>query len=151
MADDFEKELDRGFAAIDEMQRKLSGPVGKDVLTKSANRLADAVKRLVPVADRPVHRYDAMGKKVATYYPGNLRRSMQVLDHIDSRAVFVGYKVPPRGRARGSFQGDRVDGWYAKFVEFKDAPLRKGWDRMKGKMISEIVAEMRAAIDKMNR
>jgi thiamine biosynthesis protein ThiC len=58
-----------------------------------------------------------MGRVVATYYPGNLGMSLQVLPFNRANTkVFVGAKLARR--ATGSFgQGKRTDGYYLNMVE----------------------------------
>lgn len=71
-----------------------------------------------------------MGKKVATYYPGNLAASSQVLRFRRAKTkVYVGAKLA-KGRASGSFgRGVRTDGYYLGMVESgtKNMVGRKFW------------------------
>ena len=56
------------------------------------------------------------GNVVATYYPGNLGRSLQVMKFNRAKSkVFVGAKLART--ARGNFNGRRVDGYYLHMVE----------------------------------
>jgi hypothetical protein len=63
-----------------------------------------------------------LGKKkssqiVATYYPGNLKRSIRPMFFRNSKsAIFVGARFAPQG-STGVFKGSRVDGYYFNYVE----------------------------------
>lgn len=58
-----------------------------------------------------------MGTVVATYSPGNLARSMQVLKLRRTKsAVIVGANLT-KGSAKGNFSGMRTDGYYLHMVE----------------------------------
>jgi len=57
-----------------------------------------------------------LGNKVASYSPGNLGRSMNVLKFSRAKSkVFVGAKLARR--ATGKFTGRRTDGYYLHMVE----------------------------------
>jgi len=96
----------------------------KVILTEAAKPLLSAIQGRAPVSDKPHKRYRKSGSKrapkgagqvVATYYPGNLKRSFNVLRFRRSKAVFVGPKVSGNS---GDFRGRRADGYYAHMVEF---------------------------------
>ena len=93
----------------------------KKILRKSAKPLVRAAKANVPRSNKPTHRYKN-GKIVATYFPGNLRRSIKVLPLRRTTNVFVG---PHAKGGAGNFKGRRVDGYYAHFVE-KGTVFQKG-------------------------
>lgn len=83
-----------------------AGPVKRNLAT-AAKPLVQAVKAATPVGTKEHSRY-SRGVKVATYKPGNLKRSMQTLRFRRSKnAVFVGPKLG----------GARADGYYAHIVE----------------------------------
>lgn len=97
----------------------------KLILTEAAMPLVSAIRGRAPVSDKPHKRYKSSGgakrapkgagKVVATYYPGNLKRSFNVLRFRKSKAVFVGPRV---SGTTGDFRGRRADGYYAHMVEF---------------------------------
>lgn len=83
-----------------------SGPVKRN-LANAARPLVQAIKAATPVGTKEHSRY-SRGVKVATYKPGNLKRSMQTLRFRRAKnAVFVGPKLG----------GVRADGYYAHTVE----------------------------------
>lgn len=89
-------------------------------LRRGAAPIVSAAKANAPQSNEPHHRYKD-GRKVATYYPGNLRRSIRVLPLRRTKsAVLIGPKLARSsgGPAEGDFRGQKVDGWYAHFVEF---------------------------------
>lgn len=93
-------------------------PERQKALRDAAAVLIKAMRTRAPVSDKIVHRYSG-GRRVATYMPGNLRRSIRVLDHMrDKSAVYAGVAIQPRGGGRGIFAGNKTDGWYARFVEY---------------------------------
>jgi HK97 gp10 family phage protein len=82
---------------------------------KASPILINAIKQLAPVSDEPHSRYK--GETKITYYPGNLRRSFRNLTFRRSPAVWVGPKVDKSGTGI-EYKGNKVDGYYAHFVEF---------------------------------
>ncbi len=88
----------------------------KKAFHQAAPPIIEAAKANAPQHNAPHHRYKN-GKKVATYYPGNLRRSIQILPlRRTANAVLIGPKLG-KG-ASGEFRGRKVDGYYAHFVEY---------------------------------
>lgn len=92
--------------------------------------MAAAIESAAPRSTKPHSRYSTpkaakrlrapkgMGVKVATYYPGNLGRSIQVMKFRQAKSkVYVGAKLA-KGSAKGVFLV-RVDGYYLAIVESK--------------------------------
>jgi HK97 gp10 family phage protein len=108
--------------AIRKLQ-KVSDRVKADsntALRAGAKPIVSTAKSLAPRSKEEHYRYKD-GRKVATYYPGNLRRSIRVLPLRKTKsAVIIGPKLARSsgGPAEGQFSGNRVDGYYAHFVEF---------------------------------
>lgn len=149
---------DREILALDQRLKTIGKRVEaqrKEVLTKAAGVVRDAIKLGVPESAAPVKRYAYHGKNakksakgegtvVATYFPGNLKRAIKILIHLkDSQAVFVGPKVPRSKRGtKGTFATNaRVDGWYAGFMEFGTAH-NKGFHYMRNGLESSKAAAM---------
>lgn len=94
------------------------------ILTEAAGPLQSAIAGRAPQSDKPHQRYSTpkanrstrapkgMGVVVATYQPGNLRKSVQTLRFRRSKAVFIGPKVDKAGG------GKMPDGYYAHMVNF---------------------------------
>ena len=111
---------------INALIRKLQGlapaikKVAQSDLAEASGILVSAVQGRAPVGDKPHNRYrtakvikgirapKGSGNIVATYQPGNLKRSFKTLKFRRSEAVFVGPKVG----------GNAADGYYAHMVEF---------------------------------
>lgn len=97
------------------------------ILAEAAKPMVDAGKNAAPKSSGPHKRYAAAkggraakgkGLVAATYHPGNLGRSIQVMRFRTAKSkVFVGARFQKRGSATGDFKGRRVDGWYLHFVE----------------------------------
>lgn len=99
--------------------RKLAPTVrkaGKADLNEAAKLLESAVKGRTPVGEKAHRRYSAQkgrkagkgsGRPIATYAPGNLRKSMQRLNFRRSSAAFVGPQL----------RKETPDGYYAHMVE----------------------------------
>lgn len=80
------------------------------------------------------------GTKVATYTPGNLGRSINVLKFRMAKSkVFIGAKLV--GSAKGLFSGRRTDGYYMHFTEEGTKNMsgthwfRSSWERSKGRVV----------------
>ena len=125
-------EIDR---AVEEMMADFSKVASKldpkepsylSAMTRAAEMLRDAMRDNAPESTEPHTRYlkgkgmpRGTGKLVATYSPGNLKRSIKVFSHMsDKRNVYVGVEIQPKGKGQGVFSGDRTDGWYAAFLEY---------------------------------
>ena len=136
-------------------------------LTRAAAPLVEEIQARAPVSDAPHYRYDTpkasksirapkgSGKVVATYQPGNLERSFNVLKFRRSRAVFVGPKVD-KGGGGGVFTGGRTDGYYGQWNEF-GAPnagipprpfVRPAVEAVKGEVGQIAAAELKKAIER---
>jgi len=90
----------------------------KKALRDAGTILVKAMQSKVRVSNKVLYRY-ANKKIVAVYHPGNLRRSIRLLDHMaDSRNTYVGVQRQPKGRGKGVFAGDNADGYYARFEEY---------------------------------
>ena len=100
-------ELNTVIAKLDRLGREVQTNVKGD-LREAATIIVSSIKGAAPVGTAPHSRYSG-GKVVATYKPGNWRRSIQVLPlRRAKKAVLVG----PKSR------GGSVDGFYARFLEF---------------------------------
>lgn len=118
-------ELRKKLYAISDNAKKQS----QTAFRKAAPILIDAIQSRAPQSDAPHSRYDTpkiaghlrapngMGQIVATYTPGNLKRSFKTLVFRKSAAVYVGPKVDKRGSG-GTFTGTRTDGYYAHWMEY---------------------------------
>ena len=83
----------------------------------AAKPLIAEIQARAPVSNEEHDRYLG-GKVVATYKPGNLKRSIKTLTFRRSSAVFVGPRLN-KGGSTGTFSGNRTDGYYAHLMEFE--------------------------------
>lgn len=96
---------------------------------QAAPILISAIQARAPQSEKPHFRYDTpklaqrlrapngLGKIIATYMPGNLKRSFKTLVFRRSASIHVGPKVDKQGSG-GVFSGNRTDGYYAHWMEF---------------------------------
>jgi len=110
------REVRQAIQTLKKLPKEFKGKKLKRVYRKAAKPLVHQAKRNVSDAQRPVKRYDKNGNHVATYYPGNLRRSIGILRLRLKRAIYVGPRVSRSG-TKGEFKGGRYDPWYAHIVE----------------------------------
>jgi len=116
--------LAQKLRSIGEHGRKAS----KAAFQEAGGILIAAIQARAPVSDKVHYRYSTpkisgkarapkgSGRRVASYAPGNLKRSFKVLPFRRTNAVFIGPKVA-KGNATGSFVGVRTDAYYAGMVE----------------------------------
>lgn len=112
--------------------RKVSDTAKKQsqaAFKEAAGPLISAIQSRAPQSEKAHHRYSTsklsgkirapkgMGNIVATYQPGNLKRSFKTLTFRNSAAVFIGPKLG-KGNNKGVFAGGRTDGYYAHWVEY---------------------------------
>jgi HK97 gp10 family phage protein len=91
------------------------------ILEYAAVPLVDAIQRKVPVSTKVHYRYKRLGngqfQKIA-YHPGNLKKSIQILNLKKTKDVYIGPKVSKSAGASKYGSGKSVDGYYAHMVEF---------------------------------
>ena len=113
---------------INDLVKKVAGLSGvtkrerDKILATAAKPLQGAIAGAAPKSAKPHSRYDTpkisgkikapkgQGRIVATYQPGNLKKSISVLRFRHSLAVFIGPKVDKTGA------GKMPDGYYAHMV-----------------------------------
>lgn len=125
------------------------------LLRKAGQPVLIAAKANISDSDKPHHRYKTAkanssikapkgkGKIVATYEPGNLRRSLDILTFRKSKyKVFVGPRIEKKG-ASGLYGGGKVDGYYAAMVEY--GTVNMSGHASKGFMRKAAVSQSKAA------
>lgn len=126
-----DQEIERALAKLKHLVKTVDDAETREkILRPAAEILQRAAAANVKNATKTVKRYSTgkfskklrapkgKGKVVATYEPGNLKLSMQVLKFKRSKALFVGAKVSKRTPSGTFGKGSRADGWYAHFIEF---------------------------------
>lgn len=127
------KEFDEAIGKLYKILPHFSRRERLALLRKAGKPLLEAAKGNIKDNATPIKRYSTpkvigklkapkgSGVVVATYYPGNLRKSIKMLTFRRSSDIFVGPKL-----RKTDFKGDfglsatRVDGYYAHMVEFGD-------------------------------
>lgn len=116
IAKNIEQEIDelvRRIRAVSNNAKKES----KQAFRAAAKPIISAIQERAPVSNEPHSRYNG-GKKVATYYPGNLKRSIKVLALRRAQyAVYIGPRMV--NESTGEFKGQKTDGYYAHLMEFE--------------------------------
>jgi len=121
----------KGFnREVERLLKKVNDKETKKIMTVAAKPYINTVRVNAPKATKNVHRYDTpklngklkapkgSGVIAATYTPGNLGRSFKKLAlRLVRGAIVIGPKRAKRA-TKGTFAGNRVDGWYAHFREF---------------------------------
>lgn len=132
-----------------------NNPEYKTAINYTAVMLRDAMRARAEQSKDVHYRYEkgiGGGKIVATYMPGNLRRSIKILRHMDdSRNVYVGVEVQPAGKGKGVFSGERTDGWYARFLEYNPGSkpfIRPAILENEGKVKQRLEAFVKKMLDK---
>lgn len=130
----------------------------KETLSYSAEPLVQALRQGAPQSRYKHHRYstpklvkklrapNGKGVRVATYGPGNLKRSMKKLAlRRMKKGIMIGPKFAKRGSATGVFNNSvRVDGYYAHFVEKGTSKqsgqgfIKSATDRTRGVVLSRL-------------
>jgi hypothetical protein len=137
------------------------GPESREYQTAinyAGSILRDRLRANAPYTSRPVYRYEKHSRKkrgekkiIAVYMPGNLKRSIKVLRHMnDRRNVYVGVEIQPVGQGGGTFSGDRTDGYYVRWLEYKPGTkpfFRTTITATKG----EVMAKLDAYVQKVLR
>lgn len=112
----------------------------RNIIKPAAQLVIDEAKSHVSESKKPHHRY-IKGVRVATYYPGNLKRSLQIIGNLGKlTGTVVAGPRRYKGDPTGQFKGRRVDGYYAGIVEKKRPYLRPAFEAKKGqaeKIITE--------------
>jgi hypothetical protein len=138
----------------------------KEILNPAANILVNAARDNVPESNEPHYRYSTAklvkgirapkgkGNIVAVYSPGNLKKSIRRLTFRKSSAVFVGPKLSKRSKFGEFGKGNRVDGYYAHWMEFGSAHfggigfMRRAYESKKGVIFAKIRSGAKAKIVK---
>ena len=129
------KEISRTVEKLRAVAKALPDKEVKKMLIEAAKPIVDQARSAAPVSKR-IHKRWKDGKHVATYHPGNLRRSIKVLRggvFRKTKNVFIGPALTKD--STGVFRGKRVDAYYAHMVEFGTSRqpgrryMQKGFNR----------------------
>lgn len=160
----FKQEIEKALKALDDFGEEFKDPKERRKMLRPAAKVLQAeIRRNAPRSEQAHKRYSTAkfdkkkrapkgsGNVVATYYPGNLERSIAVLTFRRSAALFVGPRIAKRGKG-GEFKGAAVDGYYAHFVEFgtKNMPpapfVRPAADSARTQVVKEITEAVKKKV-----
>lgn len=144
-----------GIEQVMKAARELEDNLKKKVIATAARKasvpLIASAKSKVSVSNRPHHRYSE-GKIVATYYPGNLKKSIAFFKSKKSTPNDLIFMVAPRTGG-----GRKNDGWYGRFLEYGTKNMAAqpfmgpAFESTKSTMDSIMSNEILTAVDKFNR
>jgi HK97 gp10 family phage protein len=159
--------VDRLIKELEKLPSALRDDTRKKILRSAAKPLIEAARSNIKDSKSGHTRYarsqkgkrlpKGQGKKIATYKPGNLRRSIGIISLRKSSNVFVGprFKKSPSG----DYSGGRYDGYYAWILheyggggkKGRGTPnpfMRKAYDQTGGMVIKLIESGVRTALEK---
>lgn len=160
------KDVQKALKKLKALGKELEVKERKKILRKAAIPLVAAAKANIPEAEKPVHRYSTgkiikaiktppgLGTIIATYLPGNLKKSIRILSFRKSVALFVGPKVQKRNNKGVFGNGNKIDGWYAHFLEFGTVHfsgigfMRRAADTTRNEVQRRIIRGVKESIQK---
>lgn len=143
-------QIDRIILKLRQLPKSVGVKVRRDALMKGAGIFVKLIQSKIKDSDGPHTRTNAAGQTV-TYYPGNLRKSIQVLE-LDSDSIFVGPKFQKNARGKSYGKGKRTDAYYAHIYEFGGSnyegkePVGKGYRQGRGLALKVIESKIEKAL-----
>lgn len=135
-----EKSVIEVLKAFDDLQKIVKDPkMRRRVMRKPANIVKKSAQANVRDSGRTHHRYKN-GEKVATYYSGNLRKSIKRLPLRKTPDTFIGPIISRKNKS-GDFgvSASKVDGYYAAMSRGKGSTGLKFRSQVLEPAISESV------------
>lgn len=170
MGNDIRSEVVIVNEKIQSLLKEFTTKERKKILRRAARPLRAAARKGVKDAKKPVKRYSTpkvinslrapkgKGRVAAIYHPGNLRRSIKILNFRRAKtAVFVGPKVGAQGAAQFGKPGQKTDGYYGQMVEFgtkQSSPnpfMRPAFTKTKGQVVAIITEQVNKKIKEFKR
>ena len=133
------------------LMRKLRPSELRKVIKRAGKIYLSTAKGKAPKASTNVDRYSG-GAVVATYFRGNLRRSIRAIGSLKRLKSGVLFRPDASRTKTGDFKGRKVDGWYAPFVEFgtkyqaAQPFLAPAWEASRARVLAQIINETRRLI-----
>lgn len=124
-ANDWQRQVNQAVKTLEKLTYHFEDEQRK-MLEYAAQPMVNAMQAGAPVGTKIHYRYPKRmggrakrgeGQRIATYHPGNLRRSFRVLDLRRTKDVIVGAKLA-KNNARGLFGFAKYDAYYLNWVEF---------------------------------
>lgn len=103
---------------LDKLRKEFGDKAIKKIQEEAGKLIINSAKAKVPVSKKPHNRY-SNGKIVATYYPGNLKKSIGIVKFKQKKGkiTFVGPRLA-KNQTGGDFKGNKTDGYYGHFIEY---------------------------------
>jgi len=153
------KDVKETIKTLNKLPKVLRKEVRKEILKKAAVPMVEAAKQNVPISTNEHFDYGATtnkgGEKDRTrYLPGNLKKSIRLIEFLKSWDIFLGPKIQKNPRAKTYGRNERnVNAYYAGFVEFgtaHSAPqpfMRPAFDATKLTVLSIIAREVEKEVN----
>ena len=149
------KEFQHILKALKRLPQELRREKRKEILRKAAKPLISEAQARAPVMRDRKRTSAKLKEGRAYYYPGNLQRSIRIIEFKGSGDVFVGPKVAKRRRPGAHYGKNNrtVDAFYAAIVEFgsRNFPakpfMRPAFDATKTQILDIATTEMARVID----
>jgi HK97 gp10 family phage protein len=109
------KGLDQLMKQLGKLPEAVQEDAYKKVVVPAAVQIKERMQSHIRDSKEPHKRYKA-GKVIATYEPGNLRRSIKIRRRKRDGKTMIGPTALKKGKANGTYSGRRVDAYYASFV-----------------------------------
>ena len=109
------KGVDQLMKQLSKMPEKVQKDSYRKVVLPHAIEVQEKMRSFIRDSKQTHKRYKA-GKVIATYEPGNLRRSIKVRRKKKDGKTLIGPTALKKGKANGTYSGKRVDAYYASFV-----------------------------------
>jgi HK97 gp10 family phage protein len=156
-----QKSVDQVIKTLEKLPVALRDDVRKKILRTAAKPMISAARSNIKDSVKNHSRYPrgqkkksakGQGKVIATYTPGNLRRSIGIIPLRKTANIYVG----PRSKkdASGVYSGGRYDGYYGVFLEYGTKRIsarpfmRPAYEATKDTVIKLIADGCRKAVDK---
>jgi len=158
--------------ALGKLQRSISDrKTRRKVMRRAARIVVLAARQNIPISDRTPpanYRYSTpkigkrirapkgRGVKVATYYPGNLRASIQRLNFPKSVGEYIGPKFVKRSKTGAIYGRSKYDGYYAAMLDgsanaFRRKRMEPALRQNEGKVYEQAVKDFDRILGKEKR
>jgi hypothetical protein len=128
---------------LEKLASRLTKQELKKATRKSVAVFVKTAKQMTPVGKVTHHRY-INGRKVASYYPGNLRRSIGILKLRNKNITYIGHRLAGKGEAQSVFRGNKHDGYYGAIVEYnQQAHIYPAWEATRAQVYENLAQEVK--------
>jgi HK97 gp10 family phage protein len=151
---------------INEIIKSVDPKESKEILRSAAKILIATARSIAPKSKTTHYRYNTpkinsrlrapngTGVKVASYEPGNLSRSIQILPLKKLvKSIIIGPKTAKRN-GTGKFSGRKVDGFYANMIEggtkniTPNRFMERSWNTTRSTVTRKIASQLKLKLSK---